>query len=82
MPLYDFRCRKCEKVFEGFKKWDEPTPKCKCGGETHVLMNTKGRDWFQPHWNENIAEKPIYIESKKQYREECQKRGLMARCLL
>ena len=82
MPLYDFKCKKCDTVFEGFKKIAEPNLECECGGKTEVLLNTKGRDWFQAHWNENIDEKPIYIESKKQYREECQKRGLTARCLL
>lgn len=83
MPLYDFRCYKCHKEFEGFKRISDLNPQCKsCGGETEVVLNTKGRDWFKPHWNENIDNKPIYIESKKQYKEECQKRGLFARCLM
>lgn len=82
MPLYDFKCKRCGRIFEAFKKIADPNVPCFCGSETDVVLNTKGRDWFQPHWNENIAEKPIYVESKKQYREECQKRGLMARCLL
>jgi putative FmdB family regulatory protein len=82
MPLYDVRCPKCEKIQEVFHKMTEEHPLCECGGQTEVVLNSRGRDWFTPHWNENIDEKPIYIESKKQYREECKKRGLTARCLL
>lgn len=82
MPLYDVKCENCEKVKEIFKKIDDPLSKCECGGELRILLNAKGRDWFQPHWNENLDDKPIFVESKQQYREECKKRGLTARCLL
>ena len=82
MPLYDVKCERCEGVEEIFKKLDDYIPKCACGGVRSIVLNTKGRDWFQPHWNENLDEKPIFIETNKQYREECRKRGLTARCLL
>jgi putative FmdB family regulatory protein len=82
MPLYDFKCLSCHKVFEGFKKLADEMPLCRCGGAAEIILNTKGRDWFQPHWNENLDHKPVFVESKKQYREECKKRGLTAKCLL
>lgn len=35
MPLIEFQCRKCGKVFEELVKTDDKSPKCPdCGGET------------------------------------------------
>jgi len=30
---------------------------------------------FKPFWHKHLAEKPIWITSKKQLKEECAKRG-------
>jgi hypothetical protein len=66
-----------------FHKMDEaPRIECECGKGMSKVINSKGRDWFKPFWHEHLDSKPIYIESKKQYQEECKRRGLTARCLL
>ena len=36
---------------------------------------------FKEEWYEHIAENPIFIKSKKQLREECDKRGMLAKTL-
>lgn len=44
MPLIEFKCIKCGKVFEELVKTDEKKPKCPdCGGETE--QNYNGRCW-------------------------------------
>ena len=37
---------------------------------------------FKPLWIEHLDVKPIWVESRKQLREECEKRGAMSRWLL
>jgi hypothetical protein len=36
---------------------------------------------FKEEWYEHIADHPIFIRSKKQLREECEKRGMIAKAL-
>lgn len=36
---------------------------------------------FKEEWYEHIADHPIFITSKKQLREECEKRGMIAKAL-
>lgn len=36
---------------------------------------------FKEEWYEHIADHPIFITSKKQLREECEKRGMIAKTL-
>jgi len=36
---------------------------------------------FKEEWYEHIADHPIFIKSKKQLREECAKRGMIAKAL-
>lgn len=36
---------------------------------------------FKEEWYEHIADRPIFIESKKQLRHECEKRGMIAKAL-
>jgi len=53
MPVYEYRCTKCDKEFEIMQKiTDEPLVKCQaCGGELRKLItNTsfvlKGTGWY------------------------------------
>ena len=42
MPLIEFQCRKCGKVFEELVKTDDKSPKCPdCGGETEQKYSGK-----------------------------------------
>lgn len=41
MPIYDYKCEKCDDVFEVFQKVnDESVKKCKCGGKVKRLLST------------------------------------------
>lgn len=86
MPIYEYQCSECNERYEEFKKIDDRhfshCPKCKSRGVLKIASSI-GKDWFRAHWNEDIStDGPIYIESKRQYKEECKKNGCMARCLL
>ena len=84
MPIYEYYCKKCNKTFEKIACISErDNVLCGCGRSPKVLISKQGKDWFRPFWNEHLDPKgPVYIESKKQYAQECKKRGVTARCLL
>jgi putative FmdB family regulatory protein len=84
VPLYDYICLECNREFEASQKVeDREKAMCDCGSlNTKLLITCNKRDWFRPHWNEQLDITPVYVESKEHYRKECEKRGLMARCLL
>lgn len=44
MPTYDYKCKKCEHVFELFQSMaDEPIKKCpECSGDVERLIGTGG----------------------------------------
>jgi hypothetical protein len=48
---------------------------CECGAKLRRLYTTGGNHTWKPGWWENIANKPLYITSKKQLLEECKKNG-------
>lgn len=69
MPLYDFKCKKCNTVFEVFKfKYDEEKPVCpNCNtneyitmvyGKTGVIFNASGfyETDYKRKDNKNIAD--------------------------
>lgn len=82
MPLYDFQCLVCSKEFEGVSTIEGRTEvKCECGGATKRLIVGSTTHIFKAGWWEDIAKEPIYISSKKQLREECEKHDCYAVCL-
>lgn len=53
MPIYEFRCKKCNKQIEVFQKFsDKPPTKCKeCGGRLEKIISPtafhfKGEGWY------------------------------------
>ncbi len=87
MPEHDFKCSGCGHVFSLFQRLNELTERTscpKCGQparKTFEFFATKGGGGvrvFKPFWHEHIDTTPIYIESKKQLLEECEKRGLFS----
>ena len=83
MPLYDYECKKCGKQEKDvFHKMNELGPVCCAEPMQKDLGTCNKKDWFRAHWNENLGDKPIYVESKDHYRKLCKERGLVARCLL
>lgn len=55
--------------------WWEPV--CKCKDEKVPSVHVWKKRWFR-----DLDTHPIYVESKKQLREECKKRDLKAACLM
>ena len=53
MPIYEFRCKKCNNQIEVFQKFsDKPPAKCKkCGGRLEKMISAtavhfKGEGWY------------------------------------
>ena len=53
MPLYEYRCKKCQHTFEKIQKFsDPPVKKCpECGGPVEQLLSApavqfKGSGWY------------------------------------
>ncbi len=81
MPIFDFKCPKCETIEEHFCKFDAVI-KCKCGEEMKKQFSTPHvYHSFREGYFENIDINPLYISSKKQLRHECEKRGVSSHYL-
>ena len=80
MPRYDFSCHGCGLEFEAHVPIEErDNVQCpRCGNPTNrrEVYPFAAHIW-KPRWFEHIDTYPIYIESKKQLKEECKKRGLI-----
>jgi len=62
MPLYEYRCKSCENVFEVRQKFsDEPASSCpSCGGEVEKLISQsgfalKGGGWYGDGYSSGSA---------------------------
>ena len=60
MPLYEYRCKECNKVFEVLQKLDaEPLNDCLyCGGSVEKLISApsfrfKGSGWYVTDYKKN-----------------------------
>ena len=74
MKLVDKRCDKCNKVYEYMLDSDDNN--CECGGKLLRLYSVKP-EIFKAGWYENFEFDPIYIDTKKQFQQEMDKRGLV-----
>ncbi|MGH7177866.1 MAG: hypothetical protein ACREJC_10830 [Tepidisphaeraceae bacterium] len=84
MPRHDHRCQSCGAVFEALVKWDDCSSACACGGTgeriylpvgaTHVIDDTLPGG---ARWMHNLGDTPVWVETKTQYRQELQARGLV-----
>lgn len=86
MPLYRYKCGNCGKEFTELRsvenrRKDIRCPECNC--KTNKLVFNRYNRGFvlEPQWFEHIDEEPIFIRNKKHLKEECEKRGLEAKCL-
>ena len=85
MPTYDYKCQRCGKVFEAFNTMASfKGQRCECGGKCEVFFGRGGAaaHVFKPMWYHDICEKSLWIESKRQLKEECDKHGVVAARLL
>ena len=81
MPLYTYQCLNCDRTFEAFSTIDD-RKFSECAGCESIAELTIGRPAavhdFALGWFEHLAHEPIYIKSRKQLKEECNRRGCYA----
>lgn len=72
MPIYEYKCRKCGKVFEMFQRiTDDPATSCQfCKGPVNKLMSQttfhlKGSGWYVTDYGGKKAPKAETHESKE-----------------
>lgn len=74
MILVDKRCIKCGNV-ESYCDKDSMDLCPDCNSEMLRIYGFKKPKEFIPGFYEHFEKEPIYIESREQYRQECEKRG-------
>lgn len=81
MPVHTYECRECGERKDEFVTYPLPELSCSCGGSRRAVFDW-GRgtafETFQPYWETNLGDKPVYIESKQHLAKECKARGLIA----
>lgn len=73
-PMYSYKCPKCQKTEDKFNKMADHKNGPECCGEImrqHFTRQYVHGD-FAPYWDENLGEKPVYVESK-QHRKKLMK---------
>lgn len=81
MPIYTYYCKNCRKRVERFlpmSKYENKQMCEKCRGVMERRISKTFVEIFRPFWCEDLDVKPIWIESKKQLKEEANKRNLIA----
>jgi putative FmdB family regulatory protein len=73
MPIYEYRCEKCGKVFEVLQRFsDTPlTTHEDCGGEvekliSHSAFQLKGSGWYQTDYAKSSSAPPAAKSESKQ----------------
>ena len=75
MKLVDKKCKKCGKVY--IDLLDDFIDICECGSRLYRIYSCRKDKPFQEGMYENFEYEPIYIETKKQFQNELDKRGLV-----
>ena len=84
MPLFDFKCSSCGKVEEKLIKISElpaiadgtrplQCPDPNCNGLMQKQLSCPKFVPFKAGWYEHFTDKPIYIGSKRELKEACEK---------
>lgn len=86
MPEYAWKCDKCEHITEVVRKMsdcDEATAceECNSANTYRYYGEYTRAAQFKPFWCEHLDREPVYIESKKHFKEECDKRGMVSHWL-
>ena len=87
MPIYEYKCEKCKKIFELFQKVaDKPLHKCDCGGKAVRIFHPpgivfKGSGFYTTDYKKTEkartreAEKPKQKKENKPAKKEKAKNG-------
>jgi putative FmdB family regulatory protein len=80
---YDYECSACNTKFEDFKPVaDRHFSTCpNCGAAAKLLFSptVSKTKIFQPYWDPNISDKPVYIESSDHKKALLREKGLEER---
>ena len=77
MPRYDYACPcgRTTEAWNSIKRRHANAPQC-CGKRMRITVGEgPAVHVFKPMWAENLDSEPIYITSKRQYKEEATRRG-------
>jgi putative FmdB family regulatory protein len=73
MPIYEYRCEKCGKVFEVLQRFSDAPLKIHedCGGEvekliSHSAFQLKGSGWYQTDYAKGSGVAPVAKNEGKQ----------------
>jgi putative FmdB family regulatory protein len=73
MPIYEYRCEKCGKVFEMLQRFSDAPVKIHedCGGEvekliSHSAFQLKGSGWYQTDYAKSSSVPPVAKGEGKQ----------------
>jgi putative FmdB family regulatory protein len=73
MPIYEYRCEKCGKVFEVLQRFSDAPLKTHeaCGGEvekliSHSAFQLKGSGWYQTDYAKGSSTAPVAKSEGKQ----------------
>jgi putative FmdB family regulatory protein len=73
MPIYEYRCEKCGKVFEVLQRFSDDPVKIHedCGGAvekliSHSAFQLKGSGWYQTDYAKSSAPPPVAKSEGKQ----------------
>lgn len=83
MPTYTARCKACEHIQDYYEKIDNcyNTPPCEqCGNLTKKILTPSSVHVFKPYLDENISDRPVWVETKKQKKALLKKNGLREKC--
>jgi putative FmdB family regulatory protein len=72
MPLYEYKCRSCGKIFEVIAKFSDPplTKHAECGGEVERLASApafhlKGTGWYATDYAKKSGSPPAKSDDAK-----------------
>jgi putative FmdB family regulatory protein len=82
MPIYEYRCGKCGKVFEVLQRFSDAPLKTHedCGGEvekliSHSAFQLKGSGWYQTDYAKGSAAAPVAKNESKQESGSSESKG-------
>ena len=84
MPLYLYKCPQCHDEQEELRKVEDRHKELRCsncGTILNLAIQLARPILFEPQVFEHLDTSPVYVESKKQLKEECNRRGVWAKCL-
>lgn len=79
MPIYVYKCDKCDKIVEEYRQVKDYNMQksCQCGGTLkHTIVSHAKPASIYPFVDEYMDHEPVVIYSLSHYRKELKKRGL------